>query len=378
MKHLISFMAMALILMVFSFDFSGRALGQTPATDQAKSQGVASLPVRSICLGSPAPDQVDAYVKFIHDELAPRQVNVLIMRVDYNYQYESHPELRRDNALSKADIKKIVAACKAAKIQLIPQLNLLGHQSSKTNPGVLLTVYPQFDETPWVQIPKTYKWPNSDGYYSKSYCPLNPDVHKVVFALVDELCDVCEADAFHAGLDEVFYIGEDKCPRCGGKDHAELFAGEVKRIHDHLAEKGRKMWMWGDRLLNSKTTHLSIWRSSANGTWPAVDMIPKDIVICDWQYTQDTKTAKYFADKGFGVVSCSLKTRKITLKQIEKMLDGRKNASPKTRDNYLGVMQTVWGSDRPDFVKDLANSEPDKAPTKDTVADNFRTLFPRQ
>jgi hypothetical protein len=378
MKHLISFMAMALILMVFSFDFSGRALGQTPATDQAKSQGVASLPVRSICLGSPAPDQVDAYVKFIHDELAPRQVNVLIMRVDYNYQYESHPELRRDNALSKADIKKIVAACKAAKIQLIPQLNLLGHQSSKTNPGVLLTVYPQFDETPWVQIPKTYKWPNSDGYYSKSYCPLNPDVHKVVFALVDELCDVCEADAFHAGLDEVFYIGEDKCPRCGGKDHAELFAGEVKRIHDHLAEKGRKMWMWGDRLLNSKTTHLSIWRSSANGTWPAVDMIPKDIVICDWQYTQDTKTAKFFADKGFGVVSCSLKTRKITLKQVEKMLDGRKNASPKTRDNYLGVMQTVWGSDWPDFIKDLANSESDKAPAKDTVADNFKTLFPKQ
>ena len=56
----------------------------------------------------------------------PRKVNTLVLRVDYNYQYETHPELREDTALSKDDVKKMVNACKTNNIHLIPQINLLG------------------------------------------------------------------------------------------------------------------------------------------------------------------------------------------------------------------------------------------------------------
>jgi len=52
---------------------------------------------------------VDDFVKFIQEELAPRQVNTLILRVDYNYQFESHPELRDPEALSKKDVKNWLA-----------------------------------------------------------------------------------------------------------------------------------------------------------------------------------------------------------------------------------------------------------------------------
>jgi 2,4-dienoyl-CoA reductase-like NADH-dependent reductase (Old Yellow Enzyme family) len=131
--------------------------------------------------------------------------------VDYNYEFESHPELRDSIALSKADVKKIVNECKKHNIRIIPQINLLGHQSWASTVHNLLKVYPQFDETPHIQMPKEYKWPNPDGLYCKSYCPLHPEVHNVVFALIDEICDVFETDAFHAGMDEVFYIGDDKC-----------------------------------------------------------------------------------------------------------------------------------------------------------------------
>jgi hypothetical protein len=47
---------------------------------------------------------------------------------------------------------------------------------------------------------------------------------------------VFETNAFHAGMDEVFYIGSDQCPRCNGKDKAKLFADEVTVIRDHLAK----------------------------------------------------------------------------------------------------------------------------------------------
>ncbi len=87
------------------------------------------LPVRGFCIGAPKPQDVDAFIKFIREELATRKVNTLILRVDYNYQYQSHPELRDSIALSKADVEKMVKACNETGIQLIPQVNLLGHQS---------------------------------------------------------------------------------------------------------------------------------------------------------------------------------------------------------------------------------------------------------
>ena len=180
------------------------------------------MPVRGFSIAAPKSQAVDKFVSFIEEELAPRDINVLILRVDYNYQYMSHPELQDDVALSEWEVKKLVAACRRHGIRLVPQINLLGHQSWAEGIGNLLKVYPEFDETPSVKMPEKYEWPNEDGLYCKSYCPLHPGVHLIVFELVDELLEVFEASDFHAGLDEVFYIGEEECPRCSGHDPAEL------------------------------------------------------------------------------------------------------------------------------------------------------------
>jgi len=190
--------------------------------------------------------------------------------------------------------------------------------------------------------PGTYKWPNPDGLYCKSYCPRHPDVHGVVFDLVDEICDVFETDAFHAGLDEVFYIGHENCPRCHGHDKAELFAGEVTKIRNHLAKNGRELWIWGDRLIDGKTTGIGLWEASFNNTHRAIDMIPKDVVICDWHYERPDPTAVLFAGKGLQVLTCPWRRPEVTLEQ-EKMLrsfiDG---ATREMKPKYLGMLQTSW------------------------------------
>jgi hypothetical protein len=100
--------------------------------------------------------------------------------------------------------------------------------------------------------PAKYEWPNPDGLYCKSYCPLHPKVHEVVFGLLDELCDAFEADAFHAGMDEVFYLGDDKLSALCWSGQSGTVAGEVRVIHEHLAAKKRQLWIWGDRLLDGK------------------------------------------------------------------------------------------------------------------------------
>ena len=51
--------------------------------------------VKGFAIAAPRPSGVDDFVKFINDELAPRKINTLILRIDYNYQYKSHPEFAR-------------------------------------------------------------------------------------------------------------------------------------------------------------------------------------------------------------------------------------------------------------------------------------------
>ena len=64
------------------------------------------LPVRGLSIAAPTPKNLDSFVHFIRTELAPRKVNLLVLRVDFNYQFKSHPELVDENALSNADVKK--------------------------------------------------------------------------------------------------------------------------------------------------------------------------------------------------------------------------------------------------------------------------------
>jgi hypothetical protein len=306
-------------------------------------------------------------------------VNTLILRIDYNYAYTSHPELRDSLTLSKSDVKKMVDACKKHNIRIIPQINLLGHQSWANKTSQLLKKYPQFDETPYVVMPEKYQWPNPEGLYCKSYCPLHPEVHSVVFDLVDEICDVFQTNAFHAGMDEVFYLGDDKCPRCSGRDKAELFAGEVRTIRDHLALKNRQLWLWGDRFIDGKTTGMGVWEASFNNTHRAIDMIPKDVVICDWHYERPDKTAVLFASKGLKIVTCPWRNPTVAVAQLNDMVNFRQTATAEMKDNYYGMMQTVWsdaGSFMDGFYGRLKNptAADAKSPEK-TPWDCFRTLY---
>ena len=91
----------------------------------------------------------------------------------------------------------------------------------------LLKTHPEFDETPG-------QFPNNTNIYCRSWCPQNPEVTKVVFALVDELVGAFETTAFHVGMDEVFIIASEHCPRCKGGDPAKLFA---KAVNDFLEGK---------------------------------------------------------------------------------------------------------------------------------------------
>lgn len=361
---------MKIILLFLSMVATLSAGAQQPAKTQKDPDDI--MPVRGLCIAAPSPAGLDRFIKFIGEELAPRNVNTLILRVDFNYQFESYPKLSDSVALSKADVKKLVDVCRKNNIRIIPQINLLGHQSWAGEIGNLLKEYPEFDETPNIKLPEKYVWPNPDGLYCKSYCPLHPDVHKVVFALVDEICDVFETDAFHAGMDEVFYIGERQCPRCSGRDKAELFAGEVSTIRDHLALRGRQLWIWGDRLIDGKTTGIGEWEGSYNNTHRAVDMIPKDVMICDWHYERPDQTPVMFAMKGLSVVTCPWRNSGSAVLQARDMVKFRDHSTRQMRERFRGMVLTVWSPAEPFLDAFYGKST---RPGDDDQVKCFRALF---
>ena len=301
------------------------------------------LPVRGFSISVPVSENTDAFVRFIDEELAPARFNMLVLLVDWNYAYETHPELA--GKLTKADVKKIVAVCRKHGIEIVPQINLFGHQSWDKHLGKLLTVYPEFDETPHLKVEEAFtgfNWSDPDFFYCKSYCPLHPDLHITLFDVIDELTDVFETKWFHAGMDEVTIIGDAHCPRCKGLDPADLFAGEVRTIHSHLAKQGKRMMIWGDRLLDSRATGFHPSESSMNNTHRAIDMIPKDIFICDWHYGDAHLSPVYFAMKGLDVVACPWNNAGVATQHLDNMLHARKLATKELMPHFQGIILTEW------------------------------------
>ena len=209
--------------------------------------------------------------------------------------------------------------------------NCLGHQSWDKVTYPLLAKHPEFDETP--DVPS-----DNHGIYCRSWCPLQPGVNRIVFDLMDELIDAFRADAFHVGMDEVFLIASKQCTRCRGKDPAELFARAVGDYHGHLVgERKLTMLMWGDRLLDDREMSYGEWEASRNGTAPAVDRIPKDIVICDWHYEvrDHYPSVAFFQSKGFRVWPASWKDEKAALALW-------RDARPGATGRMVGHLATTW------------------------------------
>lgn len=323
-----------------------------------------SWSARGICVTAPKPADLELFVRFIDERLAKDGINTLVLLTRYRYMFETHPECRGNDPLSKEDVAAIKAACERHGIELIPKMNLFGHQSGKAKTfqslDGLLRGFPQFDETPDAD----------EVEYCRSLCPSDPECGRIVFDLVGEMADAFGAKTFHIGCDEVFEIA--KCPRCRDKSTAGLLASWVGALHDFLAKKGIRTMMWGDRLLDGTATGYGRWEASQNGTDAAIGALPKDILICDWHYEdmEAYKSVEVFGEAGYDVLICPWRYRANAIKFVE-------YAKAHDMGNIKGVMETTW-CDPAALIKQLLDIPDDAGYSGENyklVADTYRALF---
>ena len=310
---------------------------------------------RALHLLHPRPDGLPKTKQLVGEVLAPMGINVLILEVDYQFQFQSHPELQCQG-INKEQARDLAEVCRKSGVRLIPLFNCLGHQSERGGASALLRKHPEFEQTPDPPV-------GNEKIYSHEWCPSHPDVDKIVFDLLDELIAAFDADALHVGMDEVFLIGSKNCPRCQGKDVAQLFAGVVNQLHQHLVkEKGVEMLMWGDRLLKSPE-YGSKWAASKTGTHPAIDLVPKDIIICDWHYPlqKDYPSVRLFQEKGFRVLPATYQSSDAAVAFIR---CSRKEAT----DRMLGFLFTCWRDGNGEQLLAALKAGDDAAPAEDPAA----------
>lgn len=288
--------------------------------------------MRGIKIYLPAPEDVE-YFKRIIDMAAYYKYNTVVIEVGGAMEYRSHPEVNEGwvaycadmnrysdrskeiqertfgwkknsihaengggRVLRQETVASLVAYCREKMMDVIPEMPSLSHCD------YLLTAHPEIRE-------------REEDPYPDTYCPSNPGSYRLLFDMLDEVIAVFQPGTLHIGHDEYYSIG--LCPLCRDLDAAEIYAGDIWMIHDHLADRGIRTMIWGDKLLDA---YLDGYGSCGGATVPmyhphtgecsgvipathrAIDLVPRDLAIMHWYWGVDNRLEQQFHSRGLDTV----------------------------------------------------------------------------
>jgi hypothetical protein len=263
-------------------------------------------PFRGIKLYLPGHENLAYFKRFVRDFMALYKYNRVIVELDGAMRLDRHPEVnagwwelhrdlnatRRDRSpgpgaqfqdsanadtadgevLEKSEVAALVSYARQYHVEVIPEVPSLTHSY------YLLSRHRELAEIPDAEWPDTY-------------CPLNPAAYNLLFDVLDEYIEVMNPRVVHVGHDE-WRIPWGVCPLCRGKDPRELYAQDIIKIHDHLAQRGIKMSIYGDHLIEP-LRGVRLQKASTPAGQPYETpgalspgqirtLIPKDILIYNW------------------------------------------------------------------------------------------------
>jgi hypothetical protein len=269
-----------------------------------------------------------AFYRRLIDLLAEFKYNRLIIEVGGGLEYRKHPEINRaweeyiakvlslpgkgvgvqqsqgyeknsihyalggGSFITQQEARELIEYAQAREFEVIPEVPSLSHSD------YLLQAHRELAE-------------RADDPFPDTYCPSDPRTYKLLFDVMDEVIEVFKPKRVNIGHDEYYSIGVDE--RCRGKKPAELFAGDITKIHDYLSARNIQTMMWGEKLLNITTTdgkryggiERVTWDTKRNKVWvipptfEAVDRVPKDILILDWYWELGPYTQDFYREHGF-------------------------------------------------------------------------------
>jgi hexosaminidase len=252
---------------------------------------------------------LDAYSKGVNDFLVPMLARLKFSQllVMCNYvRWDSAKNIWHPNGATKAEAGRVAELIRTNGMRAIPLIETPGHAQWFFYNG---------QNRDLTQDPTS-----SDPY---AYDTLNPRTFEVILPILKEAVDVFKPPFFHIGHDEV--KSRDQFPgRPDGQavGFERLFADHAVKLHDYLATLGVGTMIWHDVALSP--AHRDT----------VLPLLPKDIVIVDWEYSAatDYPTVAYGASQGFRTMGASWNA------------PGNPEAMAKAvqRANAFGAIQTRW------------------------------------
>ncbi len=207
------------------------------------------------------------------------------------------------DTLTQEECRYLASLCRARGLEVIPECPTLSHADYLVQP------HPAMRE-------------RAEDAYADTYCPNAPGIYALVFDVLDEVIEVFRPRCIHIGHDEYYSVGV--CPRCAGKDPVDLFVGDIERLHRYLSDRGIRVMMWGDKLLNARNAqgepqggaerHIpclgQICRIPA--LYPSISRIPKDIQILHWYWIFDEENDLALLENGLETIYGNLEVSAFT------------------------------------------------------------------
>lgn len=203
--------------------------------------------------------------------LASFKTNAVLVEYEDKFPYASHPDVVAEDALTRDELDAVLQTARDHFVEVIPLLQCLGHVE-------YILKHPRYD-------------PLRESGEMTQFCPLHEDSLPLFCELADEMMDAHpDAHWFHLGADEAWLLGD--CPLC--REHVaahgklDLFLGYVNRAVAHVRERGLTPIIWDDMI-------------QRNLDEKGLELLPEDVVLCDWFYRQrGEKMATFYYGGGDG------------------------------------------------------------------------------
>lgn len=220
---------------------------------------------------------------------------------------------------TKADVQEIVAYAKERMIDIIPEIEIPGHESA------MLAAYPEFGcQSAPVQVVTT------GGIFDNLICAGKEESFRFITRILDELIEMFPYEMIHIGGDEACKRKWRACPDCqkkieelGLKDENALQQWFVIKVQNYLKEKGRTAIVWNDSLRGDK--------------------LPSDCVVQMWMGDRDL--IEEFADRGGKIIQSS--TESFYLDYPYAMWDVHKLLNFELCPDFLAGKEAIIGLECP-------------------------------
>ncbi len=206
----------------------------------------------------------ERYVEML-DDLKAWGYNAVVVEYENMFPYRSCRRAVHRDAWTAEQVRTFVEEAARRKIQVIPLIQCFGHLEFVLH----LPAYRHLAENP--EAPS-------------ELCPCKDGAADLVHAMIDEVVAAHpEAPYIHIGGDEVWSLGTcGKCKRNVKRlGKSRIYIDFVRPLVERVLAAGKRPILWADMLLSHPE---------------ALEAMPRDVVLCDWQYWPESAAEPLMMD----------------------------------------------------------------------------------